>query len=361
MYGLKVCTRRSIDARVCQDKTMKFLSCVLILLSFNSLASTNNPSLKIDAVLSNLTNAGKFSGAALVARDGKILLRKGYGFANLEKRILFSPDTSHHVASISKMFTAMAILKLRDQNSLKLEASICAYLEQCPKTWQAVTVQDLLRHTSGIADYEEKLGLYKQAYLEFMTRKNATERILSQARKDKLEFKPGTKFRYSNTGYVLLSSIVERVSEKPFNQAVHDLVLEPAGLKNTAMFESGMRGISSGYTQDWKPIPKLALTPPAGDAALVSTLDDLYHWSQLMEARENLEVFQPGLGGYGYGWFVDIRFGRKRYIHTGELPGYRTVFVKYPSENLTIILFSNQDQSPMEMISRDISGLLLKP
>jgi CubicO group peptidase (beta-lactamase class C family) len=205
------------------------------------------------------------------------------------------------------------------------------------------------------------LGLYSKAYLEFMTRNDATEKILAQARQDKLEFKPGTKFRYSNTGYVVLSSIVEKVSEKPFNQAVHDLVLEPARLNDTGMFEPGMTGISSGYTKNWKLIPKLALTPPAGDAALVSTLDDLYRWSVLMDAREMREVFSPGLGGYGYGWFIDNRFGRKRYIHTGELPGYRTVFIKYPNEKLTIILFSNQDKSPMETLSRDIAKLLLKP
>jgi D-alanyl-D-alanine carboxypeptidase len=334
------------------------LTCILIFLSLSSLASPNNPSLEIDTMLSNLSKAGKFSGVVLVARDGKVLLRKGYGFANREKGILFAPETPHRVASISKMFTAMTVLKLRDQNSLKLEASICAYLEQCPKIWQAVTVQHLLGHTSGIPDYEEKLGLYKQAYLEFMTRQDATEKILAQAKKDKLEFRPGTRFKYSNTGYVVLSSIVEKVAGIPFNQAVQKLVLEPAGLKNTAMYSSEMTGISSGYTKNWKAIPKLALTPPAGDAALVSTLNDLYRWSELMDAREIREVFQPGLGGYGYGWFVDNRFGRRRYLHTGELPGYRTVFIKYPSEKLTVILFSNQDRSPMEIITRDMTARL---
>jgi CubicO group peptidase (beta-lactamase class C family) len=337
------------------------LACVFILLSLNSLAIPSNPSLAIDAMLSSLTKAGRFSGAVLIARDGKVLLRKGYGFANLEKRTPFTPETRHHVASISKMFTAMTVLKFRDQNNLILEASICAYLEQCPKIWQVVTVQHLLRHTSGIPDYEEKLGLYKQAYLEFMTRQDATEKILAQARKDKLEFKPGTQFRYSNTGYVLLSSIIEKVAGIPFNQAVQKLMVEPAGLKNTGMFEAGMSGISSGYTKNWKPIPKLALTPPAGDAALVSTLDELYRWSELMDARATQEVFNAGLGGYGYGWFIDTRFGRRRYIHTGELPGYRTVLIKYPSEKITIVLFSNQDQSPMEMLSREISRFLFTP
>ncbi len=311
-------------------------------------------------MLSRLTNSGKFSGAVLIARDGKILLRQGYGFANRGQRIPFTPETRHHVASISKMFTAMAVLKLRDQNILKLKASICVYLEQCPQIWDEITVQNLLTHTSGIADYEEQLGLYKKPYLEFMTRNDATEKILRNARTQKLEFKPGTRFKYSNTGYVLLSSIVEKVAKMPFNQAVQKLVLESTGLKNTAMFEAGMTGISSGYTTAWKTIPKLALTPPAGDAALVSTLDDLYSWSELMDAREMREIFQAGLGGYGYGWFIDNRFERKRYIHTGELPGYRTVLIKYPGEKLTIVLFSNQDRAPMETVTREISKLLFK-
>ena len=335
--------------------------CALIWCTLSVLARSTSPGQIIDARLSSLTSDGQFSGAVLIARAGTILLRKGYGFANLEKRIPFTPNTPHYVASISKMLTAMAILKLQDRQRLKLKDSICKYLENCPKIWQVVTVQNLIRHTSGIPDYEEKLGLYSSAYLKFMTKKNATAKIILQAQKQKLEFQPNTQFRYSNTGYVLLSSIVEKVAGKPFNQAVHDLVLSPAGLKNTGMFEPEMTGISSGYTKNWKSIPKLALTPPAGDAALVSTLDDLYRWSQLMDAREYAEVFKPGLGGYGIGWFIDRRFNRKRFIHTGELPGYRTVFVKYPSEKITIILFSNQDQAPLEMLTREISGLLLKP
>ncbi len=324
------------------------------------LAVPANPSQIIDARLSSLTNAGKFSGAILMARDGKILLRKGYGFANLEQKILFTPDTPHHVASISKMFTAMTALKLCDQNKLKLENSICKYLKNCPKIWQAITIQNLIRHTSGIPDYEEKLGLYSSVYLAFMTKENATARILLEARKQKLEFTPGTQFKYSNTGYVLLSSIVEKVAGEPFNQAVKNLVLEPVGLQRTAMFSPEMIGISSGYTKNWKAIPKLALSPPAGDAALVSTLDDLYRWSLLMDDRDYFEVFKAGLGGYGLGWFVDQRFNRKRYIHTGELPGYRTVFVKYPNEKITIILFSNLDQAPIELLTREITQLLLR-
>jgi CubicO group peptidase (beta-lactamase class C family) len=118
------------------------------------------------------------------------------------------------------------------------------------------------------------------------------------------------------------------------------------------------KNVSVGYTKNWERIPALSLEPPAGDAALVSTLDDLFKWSLAMDDPNRLEVFTPGLGGYGYGWFVDSRFKRKRYIHTGELPGYRTVFVKFPEDRVTIILFANQDQAPTELMTREITKMV---
>jgi CubicO group peptidase (beta-lactamase class C family) len=306
----------------------------------------------------------------LIAVGDRVLLRRGYGLADRESRAPFTPETRHQVASISKMFTAMATLKLRDQGKLRLEDSICVHLENCPSAWQSITIQNLMRHTSGIPDYETPLGLYTPKYLAFMTQPDATERILKQARAQPLEFKPGSRFRYSNTAYIVLSSIVERASGLPFNDAIRTLVLEPAGLRDSAMLEPDASGVSSGYTRGWTLVPRLALTPPAGDAALVSTLDDLYRWSRIMDgggfvnARETAEVFRPGLvggqhGGYGYGWFVDSRFGRTRYIHTGELPGYRTVYAKFPKDRVTIILFSNQDRAPMDAMTHDISSMIL--
>ncbi len=335
------------------------LACGLV-----ALAQPRDASAGIDQYLSRLEQSGQWSGAALIAVGDRIILRRGYGLADRESSAPFTPQTRHQVASVSKMFTAMAALKLRDQGKLKLEDSVCAHLPDCPSVWRAITVQNLMRHTSGIPDYETPLGLYAPKYLAFMTRPDATKRILANARTQPLEFRPGSRFHYSNTGYVVLSSIVGRASGMPFNDAVRALVLEPAGLQDSEMLTPDASGLSSGYTRGWRRVPRLALAPPAGDAALVSTLDDLYRWSRIMDGgavvneREAKEVFTPGLGGYGFGWFVDTRFGRRRYIHTGELPGYRTVFVKYPKDRATIIVFSNQDRAPMDAMTREISGLI---
>jgi CubicO group peptidase (beta-lactamase class C family) len=316
----------------------------------------------VDAYLSRLTNMGQFSGAILIGRGDRVLLRRGYGLADRERRVPFTPETPHQVASISKMFTAFATLKLRDAGKLRLTDSICVHLAPCPAVWRTITVRHLMRHTSGIPDYERRLVLYSPAYLAFMTRPDATKRILETAYTQALEFKPGTRFVYSNTGYIVLSRLIERASGMPFNQAIQQLVLEPAGLKNTSMLESSTApdGLSNGYTSGWQRVPRLALTPPAGDAALVSTLDDLLRWNRIMDTDPHAEeIFSPGLGGYGFGWFVDARFGRKRLIHTGELPGARTVFARFPRERLTIIVFSNQDRAPIDAMTREISRLML--
>ncbi|MDQ3087336.1 MAG: beta-lactamase family protein [Acidobacteriota bacterium] len=143
---------------------------------------------------------GAFSGAVLAAKEGKIIIRKGYGLANVEKQIPYTPETQHIIASISKMFTAFAALKLRGQGKLKLEDSICKYFDDCPQMWQAVTIQQLMRHTSGSPDYEEKLELGSETYLEFMADGNSSAKIFSEAKKLPLEFKSGEKFKYSPIG-----------------------------------------------------------------------------------------------------------------------------------------------------------------
>lgn len=331
----------------------------------------------MDQYLSIRTEMGRFSGAVLVAKGEQIILRKGYGFADVEKQIPYTPETQQAVASISKMFTAMAALKLRQQGKLRLEDSICQYLSECPETWKLITVQHLMRHTSGIPDYEAKLDLGSDKYLEFMAQSNATAKIVEEARKQPLEFTPGAKFTYSNTGYVVLSYIIQKAAGVPFAEFVSRSILQPAGMKQSGFFGTRQipKKLAYGYTHGdlgWGKmlagvslLPRLPLTPPAGDAGLYSTVDDLYRWSRIMDggglvsAADIAEVFTPGLSQYGYGWFIDSGFNRKRRQHNGMLPGYLSEFTKYPDDKLTIILFSNVDTARMRSIVRDITAIAL--
>lgn len=364
---------------------MKFKVIILIFLICSALSiSAQTIESNLDQYLKIRSEMGNFSGAVLVVKEGKTIFRKGYGFADVEKRIPYTPDTQHAIASVSKMFTSAAALKLRDQGKLKLEDSICKYLDDCPEAWQPVTIQNLMRHTSGIPDYEEKLELGSEKYLQMMAEGNTSARIYAEAKKLPLDFKPGENWHYSNTGYVVLSYIVQTVAKMPFAEFVTKNILQPAGMKNTGIFGVGKypKNLAVGYTYGdlgWEKtlagfsltdgtlqkMPPITISSPHGDAMLYSTLDDLYRWSQMMEGSKLIpksevdEIYTAGLEEYGYGWFVGQGFNRKRARHNGMLPGFLTDFIRFPDEKTTIIIFSNIDRARLNSISRDVSSITL--
>jgi CubicO group peptidase (beta-lactamase class C family) len=338
---------------------------------------------RIDAYLAARSAMGGFSGAVLVVQDGKTVLRKGYGYADLVTRRPYTPDTQHPVASVSKMFTAMAALKLRDAGKLKLDDPICRYLQACPAAWAAITVQELMHHSSGIPDYESRLGIGSPAYEAFMVRRDATADIYADAKTRPLDFTPGTKFNYSNTGYIVLAMVVQAASGEHFASYVTRSLLKPAGMTHSGVLGLGPRpgALDTGYTfgdLGWdkllggfaltdgtlKPVPDLALTPPAGDAWLYATVDDLERWSRIMDGStvvptaEAQEVFTPGADGYGDGWVVDTSGDQREFEHTGALPGLTTDFVKLPDSKLTLILFCNLDRARMESIHNTLISIM---
>lgn len=362
---------------------------LLVVLPFSSALSSHpeapaTVAESLDRYLTARTALGRFSGAVLVAKGERILFRRGYGFADVARRAPYTPETRHAVASITKMFTSMAALKLRDSGKLKLEDSICAHVAACPDAWKPVTVLHLMRHTSGIPDYEDPLELGSPKYLAVMTQEGASRRLVDEAKQKPLDFPPGTKFRYSNTGYLVLAQVVENASGRPFNDFVTETLLKPAGMKRAGMFDGKTvpDGLAVGYTHlemGWAKLlagtpltgghlvarPRLPLTPPAGDAGLYATVDDLLAWSRAMDGgalvpkREADEVFTPGLENYGYGWFSGEGFKRRRYRHNGSLPGYTSDFVKFPDESLTLVFLCNLDRARLSAIVRDVTAMVL--
>jgi CubicO group peptidase (beta-lactamase class C family) len=330
------------------------------------------------------TELGRFSGAVLVVRDGVVVFRKGYGFADVSKRAAFTPDTQSAIASISKMFTARAVLKLRGDGKLRLTDSICDHLSACPDAWKPVTIEEVLRHTSGIPDYEGALEFGSEKYEAFMQRPGSTQAILDDAKKLPLDFGPGSKFHYSNTGYVVLSFIVQQVSGQPFGAYLTEQVLQPAGMSHSGVFGYGAApaSLARGYTHDdqpWpemlhgvslgnenlKPVPVLPLAPPHGDAGMFSTVDDLARWSAQMDGGATVpqadiaEIFSPGRDYYGFGWMIGDAYGAKRYEHMGMLPGYDSALIKFPAEKLTIVILSNLDRIRLEKICDTVSAIAL--
>jgi CubicO group peptidase (beta-lactamase class C family) len=200
----------------------------------------------VDAFMHSAIEKSRFTGTILIARDGKVLVSKGYGMANAEYEAPNSTRTKFRIGSLTKQFTATAILMLQEQGKLNVQDSLCKYLPQCPTSWQSLTIHHLLTHTSGIQDVD-----YTQARVASLSVANTLERL-----KDKpLEFTPGKIFRYSSTNYILLGYILEKVSGEPYQVFLRRHIFEPLEMKDTdyddqsAHFEEPCNGLFSQRRQ----------------------------------------------------------------------------------------------------------------
>lgn len=334
-----------------------------------------------DTYLKRATALGRFNGAVLIAIDGKIVLDKGYGFADFQRRIPNTAVTEFEIASLSKMFTAFSILQLSDQGRLSLSDPICRYLQSCPASWDPITIDQVVHHRSGIPDYEDSLGLGSPAYLDFMAKPSSGERIMEREAALPLDFPPGSQFNYSNTGYVVLSMAAAQSAGESFGNFVRSSILEPAGMTHTGILgEDNPTALAQGYQDinpSWKkrvagydlaeespqPFPSLSLEPPHGDADLFSTVGDLYRWtvltqgSALVSLDDAHRIFRPE-DGYGFGWFVDTEYGTAAYSHTGALPGYLGLIEIFPARHVTVIYLDNY-WGTTGQVDRSLSAIAL--
>jgi len=332
---------------------------------------------------------GQFNGSVLVARDGRVLLSSGYGYADADRKIRNTTATKLRAASITKQFTAMAILRLREAGKLKLDDSICRYIDRCPAAWNAVTLAHLIHHSSGIPDYEEALDMQSEKYARAMARPSAAM-ILDSARAKPLDFPAGSKFHYSNTGYMLLAKVIEKVSGASYPDYMRRTFFAPLGLAQSGILPPGgqVPGIAVGYTPGRelslkdlaagvpfldlgvKVVPEIDMSGLHGDGGLYTTPSDLYRWVSKLDDDSWLspalraEYFTPGLGtggapeqtGYAFGWIIDHDLGTTVRYHTGALPGFVSRISKFPDSNLVVIAMSNTDFSRLSRITRDLAS-----
>ncbi|HET6893915.1 MAG TPA: serine hydrolase domain-containing protein [Candidatus Baltobacteraceae bacterium] len=345
-------------------------------------SSWDATTVRVETYASQAARLGRFNGVVVVAR-GQHVYRGAFGYADIAKRAPNTMQTQFEIASLTKMFTAFAILKLRDEGRLRLSDSVCRYLSPCPQQWQAVTIDEVLHHRSGIPDYESSLEMESDAYYAFMTQPNDSERILQREEAPPLDFPPGTKFSYSNTGYIVLGFIIEKAAGTSYAAYMHAHILGPAHMTHTGIIGvDPAPQLAVGYSAPdltWaqrlagfdvadvhaKPVPKLTLASPHGDAALFSTADDLLAWARIMlganptlvSSAERREIF-TSIDGYGDGWMISPQFGRERYRHTGELPGFLSNIAIYPNDDTIVIMLDNLD-TPMNAVTRDLNAAVL--
>ncbi len=342
--------------------------------------SAGSKSNQIDDLIEEFVKNRQFNGTALVAEHGKIIHEKAYGFANFELQSPAELETKYRIASVTKQFTSMLVMRLIEQGKLKLDGTVSDYLPEYPKaTGSKVTIHHLLTHTSGIPSYTEFPG--------FMQKRSRDPyqplEFISFFKDSTLKFEPGAKFAYNNSGYFLLGVIIERVTGKPYGQAVAEEIFMPLGMKN------------SGYDVQSRVIPKRAsgyqmieeqlvngqyvdMSIPYASGSLYSTVEDLLLWDKALYTeqlvkRSTLEkiftpyVFAEGRGipsYYGYGWFIS-----KEQIgstsdsvdaieHGGGIPGFNSLMFRVPKKEQTIILLSNISGTRLRDITRGILGIL---
>ena len=349
-----------------------------------TLPAQSAPDARIQRVREYLVAAGRLghvNGSVLVAEQGRVLVDTAFGFANFELGVRNTPDTRFRVASITKQFAALAAMMLATEGKLSLTDPVTKWVDSLPAEWNAITIHHLLRHTSGISDYEEWFDGYDtQAYSDYMSQEHAPSRILRDAKAKPLDHVPGTKFRYSNSAYILLGYIIERASGMPFDRFLAERVHKPLGMtlseqdRSEVLIANRAQGyrLRSGAMRlafhnglqatDFLNAVYQKMEPPQADAGLITTARDLYKWDQALYSERLLpkaaldSIFVPGLGNYGYGWFINRGADGVTHEHSGGLPGFTSYIMRIPATHRTIIVLGNVPY--LGRTVRDIAAIL---
>ena len=323
---------------------------------------------KVDALVNAHMAVNGFSGSVLLARDGKPLVAKGYGYANVEWQIPNTTTTKFRIGSITKQFTSMMVMQLREQGKVKLEDSMCLYVTPCPEAWKPVTIHHLLTHTSGIPTYT---GI--PAWREVNMMPKTPDQIIGFFRDLPLQWSPGEKYAYNNSGYFLLGVIIEKITGKKYEQALQDMILAPLGLQDTGYDWSRtiMPRRAAGYTGNPEKLQNAVVVDmnhPYSAGALYSTVEDLLKWDQalyteklLPEAAKQI-MWTPFKNEYAYGWTVaqpnpDMFGGHKRIVHGGGIQGFSAFLARLPDARMTIVVLANNDSASASTVARDIMAI----
>lgn len=302
---------------------------------------------RMDQVVRASSEADAFSGAVLVARDGRILLDKGYGLANREWNIPNDGDTRFRLGSLTKQFTAVAIMLLNQQDKVDLDAPIKTWLPQAPAAWDAVTVRHLLNHTSGMPDFTRF-----DDYEALKTRPTTSAELIARFSGRPLDFAPGARFAYSNSGYVLLSAIIEAASGQPYADFVTANLFAPLGMRDSGYdrHDAILPRRASGYTPGDDGVVNadyVDMSVPTGAGALYSTTHDLLKWEQglfggrLLNPQSMTALTPPVRNGYAMGLLVTQADGRKLVWHNGAIEGFNTYMAYDPGDRTAVIVLGN--------------------
>ena len=334
---------------------------------------------QIDAIFSPLKSSTAPGAAVLVVKNGQPVFRRGYGVTDLRTKHPIEPNTNFRLASFTKQFTAMSIMLLVHDGKLRFDDHLTDIFPEFPAYGKPITIRNLLNHTSGLPDYEDLLNaqypntpddkipqIHDEGVLKLLERQSAGK------------FPAGSKWEYSNSGYVVLGLIVQKVSGEPFGQFLHDRIFAPLKMTETLAYQKGKNEVphrAYGHTKEkdgWRETDQSSTSATLGDGGIYTSIDDLLKWDRALrdhtllsdsEMQPVLTAVQPTGGpskdehgqtvSYGFGWFLDPYRGHGRMFHDGETMGFRTTIQRFPEDDLTVIVLANRtDVDPKALALR---------
>jgi CubicO group peptidase (beta-lactamase class C family) len=348
--------------------------------------------IRLDTLLAKYNDKNGAGMAAMLIRDGHIVYRKDFGYADLDTHTPIARDTQFFLGSTTKQFTAMAIMILQERGKLRLEDPLAKFCPEFPAYAQAITIRHLLNHTSGLPDYEEIL-LGKVDYDKlFQSSKSpraeheftAAEALRALSREPTLRFAPGEEFEYSNSGYVVLGQIIERLSGIRYAEFMKRNIFDPLAMNDTLVVDERHQKVARlarGYGKrngEWQDIGYTPVDYIYGEDGIHGTIDDLYKWDQALYTEKlvhratlamtfepghtndgkNTDTYMTGIlkrpASYGFGWFITPENGTLEVEHGGFWSGYRSYVVRIPPRRLTAIVLMNSADDRVGVIAHQM-------
>lgn len=323
---------------------------------------------EVEQYLATVFAGQPFSGAVLVAKGGTVLLNQGYGMADRAQEIPNTPQTRFRLGSVTKPFTAIAILMLHDEGKLDIVAPVCQYLASCPPAWREITLAQILSHTAGIPDLTR--------FPDFEATKgepSTPEQLLARFMDKPLDFPPGSRWQYSNSGYLVLGVVVERVAGQPYESFLQERIFTPLAMQSSG-YDHNLDSLAVGYTPTGEQADFIDMSIPFAAGALYSTVEDLYRWHRALDADQLLPQplrdamftiqapLEPGEpnAGYGYGWIVRDLPNGKIVGHNGVIEGFSAGIRRYLGEDAVIIVLSNEQARHIDALIDGLEAIILR-
>jgi CubicO group peptidase (beta-lactamase class C family) len=339
---------------------------------------------QVESIFAESISAGEPGAAVLVLKDGRVVFERGFGVADLRSLNPIDARTNFRLASLSKQFTAAAIILLVRDRRLGYDDRLAGIFPDFPEHGRSIAIRHLLNHTSGLPDYEDLMPPSDHATAADLVQIKDAEVLALLKRPNALKFSPGTRWKYSNSGYVLLGLVVEKVSGSTFGRFLRERIFAPLKMDRTLAYERGINEVPDrayGHGREggaWRETDQSPTSATLGDGGVYSSLEDLARWDESLrrttllseaEMRPALTPVEVAAGppvgpdgtpaAYGFGWFLNPWKGHARMWHYGETVGFRTAIQRFPAERLTVVVLANRSDLDATALALDAAAVYL--